>query len=436
MLKFTNSLTGICEPFTATPDKKVKMYVCGVTPYDYSHIGHGRCYVTFDLLYRLLNYLGYNVSYCRNFTDIDDKLITKAINLYQDPQRYSEIADLYIKAFNNDMAALNCITPTYEPRVTQNMPAIIEFIEQLLKNGTAYAVDGDVYFQIAKAAHYGALSKHKLSDLRAGARVEINEKKKDPLDFALWKSEPSGSFWQSPFGWGRPGWHIECSALARHYLGNQIDIHGGGMDLLFPHHENEIAQTEALTQKPFSRFWLHNAFVYINKEKMSKSLGNFFTLQDVFTQFDPMVIRFYFLNHYYRAPLEFSFEALKATEKSYQRLCKFFAHHEEREITTITPLHQKMLDFLCDDLNSVGMLGVLFENLSALNDDEIGTTKRFLHTLLGLRFTKPRELTISPEAQLLLDERTAARAAKDWARADALRDQLQKLGFEVQDKKN
>jgi cysteinyl-tRNA synthetase len=435
MLKLSNSLTNRCEQFVPLEDATVRMYVCGITPYDDPHIGHGRCYVLFDFLYRLLDYLGYRVLYCRNFTDIDDRLLAKAERLYQDQMRYREVAEVHINNFHNDISALNCIAPTFEPRVTDNIEAIIAFIEHLVNNEMAYQSGNDVYFSIASTPQYGQLSKQNIAELRAGARVEANEKKRDPLDFALWKGEANNTFWRSPWGWGRPGWHIECSALARKYLGEQIDIHGGGMDLLFPHHENEIAQTEALTNKPFARYWIHNAFVQINKEKMSKSLNNFFTLRDVFKQFDPMVLRFYFLNHHYKAPLEFSFELLTEIEKSYRRLCKFFSGYEAERAEVPSSVEQKMIDFLLNDLNSVGMFGVLFQQLNTLTEAEIRSIKWLLTKVLGLTLNPLPEQEISIEAQKLIDERNAARSAGNWKRADELRDQLKALGVEVQDKK-
>ncbi len=367
MLKITNTLSGKKESFKPIETKKIKLYVCGVTPYDYAHVGHGRVYVTFDVLYRLLKFLGYEVTYCRNFTDIDDKLLNRATKELGDQFRYGEIAQKFIDSFHQDVATLNCLPPTYEPRVTENMDEIINFIDGLVKKEKAYVVNGDVYFSIEQFPEYTKLSKQKLDDLHAGARVEIREKKKDPLDFALWKSEPEGTFWKSPWGYGRPGWHIECSALARLFLGEQIDIHGGGMDLIFPHHENEIAQTESLTGKQFSQYWMHNAFVRIDKEKMSKSLGNYFTLQEVFKQFDPMVVRFYYLNHHYRAPLDFSFDDLEVAKKTYQKLALFFAKHEctprAYEVVAADSVVKQMLEFLTDDLNTPGMLGVIFSNL-------------------------------------------------------------------------
>ncbi len=327
MLKITNTLSGKKESFVPLKAPEVKMYVCGVTPYDYAHLGHGRVYVIFDVLYRLLTFSGYKVTYCRNFTDIDDKLLNRAKKELGDRLAYERLATKFIDAFHDDMNALNCLPPTYEPRVTEHITEIIEFIDGLVKKEKAYIVNGDVYFSIEQFPNYAQLSKHKLKDLRAGARVEVQEKKKDPLDFALWKSELEETFWKSPWGWGRPGWHIECSTLARLYLGEQIDLHAGGMDLIFPHHDNEIAQTEALIGKPFVKYWMHNAFVRIDKEKMSKSLGNFFTLQEVFKKFDPIVIRYLYLTHHYRSPLDFSFDDLEAAHKTYQKLARIFSKH-------------------------------------------------------------------------------------------------------------
>ncbi|MCX5921769.1 MAG: cysteine--tRNA ligase [Candidatus Dependentiae bacterium] len=443
MLKITNTLTGKKELFTPLEGNNVRLYVCGITPYDYAHVGHGRVYVIFDVLYRLLNFLNYNVKYCRNFTDIDDKLLSKAVKETGNEQDYKDVAQRYITTFTHDMAQLNCTVPTYEPRVTDSIPAIIKFIKGLVDNGTAYVVDGDVYFHIPAFPAYGMLSKQKLDELVVGARVEANDKKKNPLDFALWKSEEEGQFWQSPWGWGRPGWHIECSALAAHYLGKHIDIHAGGMDLIFTHHENEIAQSEGLFGAPFARYWMHNAFVRINKEKMSKSLGNFFTLRDVFTKFDPMVVRFYYLNHYYRSPLDFSFDDIEAVQKSYQKLCRVLQEYTAQDVDAAT-VHEsvivkKMLVFLCDDLNTPGMLGVVFENLGELQRTahEACSVKAFLQNVLGLSLQPlpVEEAIVTPEIKQLLAERETARVAKDWTRADVIRDQLKALGFEVQDKK-
>jgi cysteinyl-tRNA synthetase len=445
MLKVTSTLSGKKEEFKSLVPHKMSMYVCGITPYDNAHVGHGRCYVSFDMLYRVVQFLGYDVRYCRNLTDIDDKILKKAQELFGNRMRYADVTGPVIESFHEDMSALNCLPPDFEPRVTDNITAIIDFIAHLIQAGKAYQSNGDVYFSIREFPAYGKLSKHKLEDLRAGARVDVNEKKNDPLDFALWKAEPAGEFWESPWGYGRPGWHIECSALAGKYLGTQIDIHAGGLDLIFPHHENEIAQTEALTDKPFATYWLHNGFVMINHEKMSKSLGNFFTLRDIFKSFDPMVLRYYFVTHQYKAPLDFSFEDIKMSQRSYQRLTRILEavpckDRDPLRVDTLqSDIAKRMVVFLLDDLNTPGMLGVLFESLDQIKNDieTLCEVKMVLQQLVGLtcKALPEAEVVITPEIEKLLEEREQARVAKDWARADALRAQLRELGFDVQDKK-
>ena len=443
MLVVTDTLKGKKERFESSKPGLVSMYVCGITPYDYAHIGHARVYVTFDVLYRLLTFSGNKVSYCRNFTDIDDKLLKRAITEYGDKFAYTKVADTYIEQFKKDVMALNCLPPTYEPRVTEHIPEIITFVDGLVKKGNAYVVDGDVYYRVASFLEYGKLSKQKLDELEVGSRVDVDERKQNPLDFALWKSEAEGTFWKSPWGWGRPGWHIECSALAAHFLGETLDIHAGGMDLIFPHHENEIAQSEGLSGKPFVRYWMHNAFVRINKEKMSKSLGNFFTLKDVFKEVDPMVLRYYILTHHYRAPLDFSFDDIAAVKKSYQRLCRFFSElvceDVSHEAVFSSPIVKDMLEYVSDDLNTPGMLGVLFDRLSDLRTDhaQACAVKTFLQQVIGLALEPLAEdvVAITPEIQKLIDDREAARIAKDWKKSDQLRDQLKALGVELQDKK-
>ncbi len=438
-ITLTNTLTGKKEPLSTLQPGYVNLYVCGVTPYDYAHVGHGRCYVTFDLLLRLLRLSGYKVKYCRNFTDIEDKLLNRAQKELGDQSRYSEIAQKYIDAYHQDMKALACLNPDVEPLVTGTIPEIITFVEGLIAKGYAYQVDGDVYYRVSKFPRYGKLSKRTLDDLLAGARVEINEKKENPLDFALWKGEAEGTFWKSPWGYGRPGWHIECSAMASKHLAPHIDIHGGGMDLMFPHHENKIAQSEGLNGGTFSKLWVHNAFVRINQEKMSKSLGNFFTLQEIFMKFDPMVVRFCYLQHHYRSPLDFSEEELQVVEKSYRRLCKALDRapctYTEEELMS-SDVMLKLMSFMQDDLNTVGALGVVFEHLDGDLFD-LAVIRYFLQNVLGLSLEPLPEKTvqITPEIQVLLDKREAARVAKDWATADALRAQLVALGVEVQDKK-
>lgn len=440
LLNITNTLSGEKEKFIPIHDDIVKMYVCGITPYDNAHIGHGRVYVTFDVLYRLLRFLDYKVTYCRNFTDIDDKLLNKAIKEFSDQFRYKEIADRYIHSFHEDMHLLNCLKPDFEPRVTQVIPEIIKFIQGLIEKKHAYVVNGDVYYEVRTFNDYGKLSKRKLEDLKSGARVEVDERKRDPLDFALWKSEEQGTFWESPWGWGRPGWHIECSAMAEKFLGKNIDIHAGGMDLIFPHHENEIAQSEGLIHGLFAKYWMHNAFVRIDKQKMSKSLGNFFTLKEVFEKFDPMVIRFYYLNHNYNVPLDFSFEEIEKVQKSYKRLCKIFDREKDpQQDFSKSEIVSKLIRYLCDDLNTAGMVGALFEHLDEIeqNPKEIVAIKSFLQNIIGLDL-KPlveKSIEITPEIQKLLNEREEARKSKDWAKSDSIRNKLKELGIEVQDKK-
>lgn len=445
MLRITNTLSGKKEAFKSLEPQKVTMYVCGITPYDNPHLGHGRVNVSFDILYRLLQFIGNKVKYCRNLTDIDDKILKRAHELFGNELRYADVTNGMIDNFHEDVNALNCLPPDYEPRVTDNINEIIDFVARLIESGKAYQSNGDVYFRIREFPSYGKLSKHKLEDLRAGARVDVNEKKEDPLDFALWKGEPEGRFWPSPWGFGRPGWHIECSALAATYLGKQIDIHAGGLDLIFPHHENEIAQTEGLTGKPFASYWMHNGFVMINKEKMSKSLGNFFTLRDIFKKFDPMVVRFYFMNHQYKAPLDFSFDDLEMTKKSYQRLSRVFMGVECVESDPLTHdrvqsnVVKNMLDCLLDDMNTPAMLGVLYENLDTIKNDPmlLCEVKLFLEATTGLLFKilPEAEVVITQEIQDLIAAREQARAAKDWQKADQLRDKLRDLGYEIQDKK-
>ena len=422
--------------------EKLLLYVCGVTPYDHAHLGHGRCYVTFDLLYRLLTFLGYNVIYTRNFTDVDDKLINRADKELNDPAQFLILANKYIESFHQDMKALGCKSPDFEPRVTQMIPQIISFVEGLIAQGKAYAtIVGDVYYDISSFPEYGKLSQRSLDDLQAGARVAVRSDKRDPLDFALWKSTDEQPGWDSPWGLGRPGWHIECSTMAREYLGDTIDIHGGGMDLIFPHHENEIAQSEGLTSKPFARHWMHNAFVRVNQEKMSKSLGNFLTLKDAYTTFNPMLLRYYYLIHHYRNPLDFSPEDIIATGKSYQKLCLAFEGikpaSQKEILSSGDVLVKELLEALCDDLNVAKFMGIVFDKLKAMGPNEKALIKGIFSEVLGLDLVpeEKAEVVITAEIQELLDQREQARNDRDWAKSDELRDALKGLGFDVQDKK-
>lgn len=442
MLHITNTKTGKKELFEPQNKNKVNLYVCGITPYDFAHIGHGRCYVMFDLLYRLLSFSGYDVSYCRNFTDIDDKILRKAEEQFGDRSRYREISEKFIAAYHEDIKKLNCHEPDKEPKVTEFIDEIIAFVQGLIDKDAAYAVSGNVYFRVRSFKNYGMLSKQNIDDLRSGARIEVSDEKEDSLDFALWKSDDSKAAFDSPWGSGRPGWHIECSAMARSYFNETVDIHGGGMDLAFPHHENEIAQSESLYPAPFVNYWMHNAFVRINKEKMSKSLGNFFTLREVFDQFDPMVIRFYFLKHYYRAPIDFAFDDIKAVEVTYKRLVNAFKDIDaaviDLEILLKNRWVKKIVSFLEDDLNSSGAFGVIFEalNSDATNEEKSGL-KTCIVNLFGLTLEPlfEKKVDITPEIQKMIDEREQARKDKNWKKSDELRDALGALGVDIRDSK-
>lgn len=439
-LYITNTLSGKKELFVPQKSNELKLYVCGITPYDFAHIGHGRCYVVYDLLFRAARFAGYAVTYVRNFTDIDDKIINRAEKELGSPFLYAKIAEHYAQAFTEDVASLGCLRPQHEPRVTETIPEIIAFVQGLIERKKAYAASGDVYFAVRQFQSYGALSGRDVNELRSGARVEINTLKQDPLDFALWKSENPGTYWQSPWGAGRPGWHIECSAMSEKFLGKTIDIHGGGMDLIFPHHENERAQSEAFFEDIFVRMWMHVAFVRINKEKMSKSLGNFFTLRDVFKQFDPMVLRYYYATHHYTIPMDFSFDDLTAAKTTYTRLVRMFDGVQPLAVNAdaIThPVVRRMVDAMLDDLNTSACMAAVFEHTKEIAQDEqlAGQVKWLLQELLGLSLQPLAQETvvITAEIQALMDERDAARAARDFARADALRDQLKALGVELSD---
>lgn len=439
-VQITNTLSGKKELVATYKEAELSLYVCGITPYDFAHVGHGRVYITFDLLVRLFSAIGYKVHYCRNFTDIDDKLLARAERELGDRLRYKEIAKTYIDAFSEDVRLLGCITPEFEPRVTETIDEIISFIKGLIANNFAYVSNGSVYFSVTSFHDYGKLSKRTLDELIAGARVEINEEKRDPMDFALWKREMGRGFWESPWGHGRPGWHIECSVMAYKHLGAHVDIHGGGMDLIFPHHENEIAQSEGYLGHQAIRYWMHNAFVRIDKEKMSKSLGNFFTLRQLFEKYDPMVVRYMMLGHHYRSPLDFSFDDLEVAHKSYQRLVRTFVDVETKlAIDFSHPLVLRMVEFLSDDLNTPGAMGVVFENISLLSknrEDRVAVKSALVH-LFGLAMIPlpEKNIEMTPEIELLLQEREAARAVKNWKRSDEIRDQLRDLGIEVRDKK-
>ncbi len=435
-LQFTNSLTRKKEAFVPKQPPHITMYVCGITPYDHAHLGHARCYVTFDVLARFLIFLNFQVTFVRNYTDIDDKIIVKA---EQTGQSIEQVATTFINSYQEDMAHLNCKQPQVEPRVTTHIAEIIDFIDGLIKSNHAYLADGDVYFDITTYDKYGTLSGKNLPDLIAGSRVAVNSAKRNPGDFALWKGAEDGQYWKSPWGYGRPGWHIECSAMAKKHLGDTIDIHGGGMDLLFPHHENERAQSESLTDKPLAQLWLHNAFININKEKMSKSLGNAINLKQLFETIDPMVLRFYFLQHHYRTPLDFDITEFDGVKTAYKKLCSIKDAKLQPTTHQTAPITDAIMQALQDDLNTSKALGIIFEHMTSIKQDPALCFQviHILQNVFGLTLESiaiPQEIT--PEITHLLQERETARKNKEWAKADALRDKLTKLGYQVQDKKN
>ncbi len=455
MLKLFNSLSKKVEEFKPIAEGKVKMYVCGPTVYDKAHLGHARCYITWDILYRYLKFLGYNVTYCRNVTDVDDKILKKADEAGVSPD---EIAETYYKSFTESMTALNCLKPDVEPRATKTIGEMISINKKLIEKGHAYVSGGDVYFDVKSFKDYGKLSHQPIDDLMAGARVEAGDKKKSPLDFALWKEDLKHGY-NSPWSKGRPGWHIECSAMSRKYLGEQIDIHAGGADLIFPHHENEIAQSECANGCNFVNYFLHNGFVTINKEKMSKSLGNFLTADDLLQKFDSNTIRFFIITNHYRMPVEFSEEALVSAQAGVKRIIKMGVEGVLRDEDSI----KEFTEAMNDDLNTSRALAVLFALTDKIKQAEnkavYENTLFHLASVLGFNFDlrEKEEITEdalkelilplyekygaenSAPARALLDDiikiRTEARANKDWAKSDEIRDELAACKISLKDSK-
>jgi cysteinyl-tRNA synthetase len=466
MLRFYNTLTGKEEEFTPVTPGKVRMYVCGVTVYDKSHIGHARALVTFDVIYRYLKFLGYEVTFVRNFTDVDDKIINRANERGVSAQ---ELSELYIREFNEDMVALRCLPPTYEPRATQHIPEMIALIQELEAKGLAYAVDGDVYFAVDRFPGYGKLSHRRLDDMMAGARIEVDERKRHPMDFALWKaSKPGEPTWESPWGPGRPGWHIECSAMASKYLDQPFDIHGGGSDLIFPHHENEIAQSEGAKGVELARYWLHNGMVTVEQEKMSKSLGNFLTISEALTRAEPEVLRLVLLSTHYRMPLDFSEQKMEEAEKGLVRIYETLARVDAAPgvaglgtqdlalRTQDSPLLSRFREAMDDDCNTARALGVVFETIRELNRaldageiSQLAATRAALSSIasvLGVMNEAPdqylerrkqrglQQTRLTPEAiEQLIAERATARKARDFKRADEIRARLAEVGVILQD---
>lgn len=420
-------------------DNPLRIYVCGITPYDYSHIGHARCYLVYDILIRSLRYFKFNYLYCRNITDIDDKIINKAKLEFDDPRKFNEISERYYKSFKDDLAKLNCIEPNFEPKVSETIEEIINFIEKLIKKGFAYELDGSVYFSVDEYKNYGTLSKRKLEEQNFGERVSINEKKRNPMDFALWKKSED-VFWKSPWGNGRPGWHIECSAIAKKFLGEEIDIHGGGMDLIFPHHENEMAQSECCNEKEFVKIWTHIAFVCVNKEKMSKSYNNFFTIKDVLEKFDPMVFRYYLLQNSYSTPFNFSFDDLENCEKSFKKIVNFFEKTESKVFEKKGKFLIDLEDSIFENLNTAKTLGIIHKFINENNENsekDSAEIKYFIENVLGLVLKKieKKKDSYSKEILSLIEERENARREKNFKRADEIREILKKMNIDINDKK-
>ena len=426
-----------------SPNGLVRMYVCGITPYSSSHIGHAMSAVTFDALRRYLEFRGFEVRHIQNFTDIDDKMIVAA---NERNISVSALAEANIVEYVNAMSELN-VAPAHEyPRATREIDKIVEIIESLIEKGYAYDVEGDVYFRVRRDEDYGKLSHRSVDDLLSGARLEIDERKEDVLDFALWKSQKPGEpAWDSPWGKGRPGWHIECSAMSIKYLGETIDIHGGGEDLVFPHHENEIAQSESFTDKvPFSRFWLHNGMLRLGSEKMSKSLGNIISLPEALEFYDPQALRLFFLSSHYRSPLFYSEESVRSQERAIQRLRQAAnTPSEDGPQLDAIEFRERFIEAMDDDLNTPRALAALFDLVREINRErERGSdvtsaqdTLRELAGVMGLTLEEPRtdNAEAAPFIQTLVDVRTELRAARQFQLADGIRDRLAELGVTVED---
>lgn len=457
-MKIYNTLTQQKEEFIPIEEKKVRMYVCGPTVYNYIHIGNARPAIFFDTVRRYFEYRGYDVNYVSNFTDVDDKIIKKA---NEEGTSSTEISERYIKEFKADMEALNVLEATYHPKATEEIDEMIDLITTLINKGHAYAKNGTVFFRTRSFEKYGKLSKKKIDDLEAGARIAVSEEKDDPMDFVLWKPKKEGEpFWTSPWGEGRPGWHIECSVMSSKYLGEQIDIHGGGEDLIFPHHENEIAQSEAATDKQFARYWMHNAFINIDNKKMSKSEGNFFTVRDICEEYPGQVIRFFMLNAHYRSPLNFSRDLIEAAVNSLQRIetsieqldyllkSGALAREElsQEEISVLQEadtLKAKFDGAMEDDFNTADAIAAIFElvRLSNVHCNVEGSNKFIaalrdrivmLCDILGLETEKVEEM-LPHEIERLIEERQAARKDKDFAKSDQIRDTLLDKGIILED---
>jgi cysteinyl-tRNA synthetase len=475
-LKIYNTQSRKKEEFHPLEEGKVGIYVCGITAYDVCHVGHARSAVVFDVITRYLRYRGFDVTCVKNFTDVDDKIIDKA---GREQKGIAEIAELYIREHDEDMGRLGVVRPTFTPRATEHIDGMIRLVTTLIEKGLAYPMGGDVYYSVERFPGYGKLSGRNLEDMLAGARVDVNDKKRNPLDFALWKASKEGEpWWESPWGRGRPGWHLECSAMSQRYLGETFDIHGGGEDLIFPHHENEIAQSEGATGKTLARYWVHNGFVRVNSEKMSKSLGNFFTIRDILQQYHPEVLRLFLLQSHYRSPVDFSDAALNEARQGMNRFYSTLkalkeiasggpattaepAAGKDGEMTAqLQALRERFVESMDDDFNTARAIGHLFDAVRLVNTAlaekklavspgvflQVEKTLCEIGSVLGFFFEEPdtyllrdrereaakRDLPVA-EIERLIAERRAARAAKAWQRADEIRKELAGRGVLLQD---
>ena len=475
-MKLYNTMTNKIEEFKTIEENKVKMYVCGPTVYNYIHLGNARPIVVFDTLARYFEHKGMEVEFVQNFTDVDDKIINKSM---EEGTSASEVSEKYIKYFFEDISKLNILESVKRPKVTENMAEIVEIIQKLIDNGFGYEKDGDVYFEVKKYKDYGKLSNQKIEELELGARIDVSEIKKNPVDFALWKKKKDGEpFWESPWGQGRPGWHIECSAMAKKYLGDTFDIHGGGQDLVFPHHENEIAQSKCAYHGNFANYWLHNGFIQINGDKMSKSLGNFFLLREILEKFSGNVVRLFILSTHYRKPINFSFENMEDTKKALQNIVKSMNKfenivekykNEKIENVKNSEFSQKIDEFdkkfeeaMDEDMNTPQALATIFDQIRetnkfiSTNENEFSTIyyeikksydslKQKIENVFGIAIEienavkeedgENMELT-KKLIELLIKLRSEARSEKNFKLSDEIRDELKALGVEIKDNRD
>ncbi|MBC2582528.1 cysteine--tRNA ligase [Clostridium sp. DJ247] len=455
-MKIFNTMTRKKEEFIPLIEGEVKMYVCGPTVYNFFHIGNARTFVVFDTVRRYFEYRGYTVKFVQNFTDIDDKMIKKAS---EENITVKELGDRFINEYYKDADALNIERATVNPRATEYIGEIVEFVKDLIDKGYAYEINGDVYFNTKKFIEYGKLSGQNIEDLQAGARIDIDERKKDPMDFAVWKSQKQGEpAWKSPWGMGRPGWHIECSCMAHKLLGETIDIHAGGSDLTFPHHENEIAQSEGRTGKSFAKYWMHSAFVNVNNQKMSKSLNNFFTAREILDKYEPDVIRLFMLSGHYRTQINFSLELLDSTKAALDRLynsitnlesllnevsVENFTDKEKIYVKNLDVYKEKYIEKMDDDFNTADAISVIFDLVRDLNTNVDANSSRelvnySLELIRGLGnplgiLQKSKKGNLEEEIEKLIEQRQQARKNKDWALSDKIRDQLKDQGIILED---